>query len=261
MGEFHARLSPSAAERWMTCTASAEAEADYPDNSTEFAAEGTAAHELASDCLIKKWWPSGCLGRKYTVNERDGKVYVFEVTHEMADAVGRYITFIKDAAASLTDVTILVERRVYYPSIVYDGSGTADCIIMGYDEEGELVVWVIDLKYGKGVPVYADNNYQAQLYALATLETYDWMFDHAVGRVIVTIHQPRLGKPSTWETTLKDLNEFGAKAKAAADDITAGNVKFVPSEKACKFCKHRANCKARAEWLMSSLKLRFDDDE
>jgi hypothetical protein len=257
---YHAKLSPSGAERWMTCTASVEAEADYPDQSTEFAAEGTAAHELASDCLIKDWAPSGCLGRKYTVNEADGKVYEFTVGHEMADAVWRYIRFIKETASLLTDVTIMVEKRVYYESLVKDGSGTADCIIIGTDEDGRLVVHVIDLKYGKGVPVPATENAQAQLYAAAVIETYDWMLDKDPDVIRVTIHQPRLGAPSTWETTMSSINEFGAKVKVAADQIRSGNVKFVPSEKACRFCRHRKKCKARAKWLMNAIKLEFADE-
>lgn len=244
----------------MTCTASVEAEAAYPDKSTEFAAEGTAAHELASDCLTKDWWPTGCLGRVYTVEERDGKVYQFTVGHEMADAVASYMTFIKEAAAELTNVTILVERRVYYPSIVEDGSGTADCIIMGWTEDGELVFHVVDLKYGKGVPVPAAGNYQAQLYALAAIETYDWMHDQYPDIVRVTIHQPRLGKPSTWSTTMPALNEFADRARVAAQKIESGDVEFVPSEKACRFCRHRANCKARAKWLMAAIKLEFADE-
>jgi hypothetical protein len=257
---FHAKLSPSGAERWMTCTGSVEAEAEYPDQSTEFAAEGTAAHELASDCLIKDWWPTGCIGRVYTVHEADGKVYTFAVGHEMADAVVRYITFIRETAAALTDVKIMVEKRVYYESLVHEGSGTADCIIIGRDEEGRLVVHVIDLKYGKGVPVSATENAQAQLYALAVIETYDWMFDQEPDVIRVTIHQPRLGPPSTWETTMPSLTEFGQRVKSAADRIRSGDVEFVPSEKACKFCRHRRRCAARAKFLMNAIKLEFADD-
>ena len=46
----HALLSPSSAHRWMTCTPSAQLEAQFPDTTSSAAAEGTLAHEI---CEIK----------------------------------------------------------------------------------------------------------------------------------------------------------------------------------------------------------------
>ena len=42
----HALLSPSSAHRWMTCTPSAQLEAQFPDTTSSAAAEGTLAHEI-----------------------------------------------------------------------------------------------------------------------------------------------------------------------------------------------------------------------
>ena len=47
----HSVLSPSGAHRWMRCPGSIAAESGMPDTSSKYAAEGTAAHELASKCL------------------------------------------------------------------------------------------------------------------------------------------------------------------------------------------------------------------
>ena len=43
----HAKLSPSSAERWMTCPGSVALSEGYADRSSAVADEGTAAHELA----------------------------------------------------------------------------------------------------------------------------------------------------------------------------------------------------------------------
>lgn len=43
----HAILSASASFRWLNCTPSAKLNAEIPDVTTEYAREGTCAHELA----------------------------------------------------------------------------------------------------------------------------------------------------------------------------------------------------------------------
>ena len=43
----HALLSASSAHRWLACTPSAVAAEMYPNESSEFAHEGTLAHEVA----------------------------------------------------------------------------------------------------------------------------------------------------------------------------------------------------------------------
>jgi len=42
----HAKLSASGSEKWMTCTPSANLEAQFPDEGSEFAREGTFAHAV-----------------------------------------------------------------------------------------------------------------------------------------------------------------------------------------------------------------------
>lgn len=50
----HAKLSPSAAERWMTCPGSVVLSEGMPQRTSEFAEEGTLAHALAEMLLTKQ---------------------------------------------------------------------------------------------------------------------------------------------------------------------------------------------------------------
>lgn len=51
----HALLSPSAASRWLNCTPAPRLEADLPDNSSKYAAEGTLAHSVCELFARKKF--------------------------------------------------------------------------------------------------------------------------------------------------------------------------------------------------------------
>jgi len=54
----HAKLlSPSASERWSTCTASAPACLAYEDKPGKDAEAGTAAHALLEESILKKKHP------------------------------------------------------------------------------------------------------------------------------------------------------------------------------------------------------------
>ena len=69
----HARLAPSAAKRWMNCPASVRATEDLPDSTSEAAAEGTAAHELCSHCLMTGDDPATFLGMWVDIHAAEGK--------------------------------------------------------------------------------------------------------------------------------------------------------------------------------------------
>lgn len=247
----HALLSASGAHRWLECTPSAQLELQFPQSTSEYAEEGTAAHELCE--LTARYWLGEISEAEYE-NQRDelakGKYY----NVEMQECANDYAKFVaeKTAAARETceDAFTALEVRVDFSKYVKDGFGTGDCIIVS-----DNVLEIIDFKYGKGVRVEAAGNPQMKLYALGAYLEYNTLFD--IDSVRMTIFQPRLsGVQSSDEITVKELLEWAEKyVKPRAKLAYKGEGEFAPSEEVCKFCRAKAQCKARAD---KNLKL-FDE--
>lgn len=247
----HALLSASGAHRWLECTPSAQLELQFPQSTSEYAEEGTAAHELCE--LTARYWLGEISEAEYE-NQRDelakGKCY----NAEMQECANDYAKFVaeKTAAARETceDAFTALEVRVDFSKYVKDGFGTGDCIIVS-----DNVLEIIDFKYGKGVRVEAAGNPQMKLYALGAYLEYNTLFD--IDSVRMTIFQPRLsGVQSSDEITVKELLEWAEKyVKPRAKLAYKGEGEFAPSEEVCKFCRAKAQCKARAD---KNLKL-FDE--
>lgn len=247
----HALLSASGAHRWLECTPSAQLELQFPQSTSEYAEEGTAAHELCE--LTARYWLGEISEVEYE-NQRDELAKDKYYNAEMQECANDYAKFVaeKTAAARETceDAFTALEVRVDFSKYVKDGFGTGDCIIVS-----DNVLEIIDFKYGKGVRVEAAGNPQMKLYALGAYLEYNTLFD--IDSVRMTIFQPRLsGVQSSDEITVKELLEWAEKyVKPRAKLAYKGEGEFAPSEEVCKFCRAKAQCKARAD---KNLKL-FDE--
>ena len=245
----HAKLSPSGAHRWMRCPGSVVLEAEYPDTGSAYAAEGTCAHELAAAVLTDPEFVIP-VGETKTV---DG--YQIKVTQDMADHVMDYCKLVWERAEGKT---LLVEQRVPIGHLTGEegATGTSDVIIVDYDQEA---IEVIDLKYGMGVKVYAEDNEQMQMYALGALHEHSLISDFSWATMV--IHQPRLNHVAEWTISTHQLERFGEEvARAAAarvEDAHRGVYEkpgplwvekhLVPGDKQCRFCKAKATCPALRE--------------
>lgn len=242
----HARLSPSAAERWLTCTAAPQLEAGFPDRPSEYAEEGTLAHEL---CEIEaKYSLSLCSKEEHDLRVDAIKKNAFYTT-EMQEAADYYANYIKESFLRMKkdgkDPAVFLEVRLDLTEYIPEGFGTADCIIAAC---GEL--HIIDFKYGKGVKVDPRQNKQMMIYALGAYETVKslYEFEHAE----MTIIQPRLGGISSWITSLPGLLEWGqTELRQKALEAYSGKGVFCPAESACRFCKAAGECRARADYYVS----------
>ena len=157
--------------------------------------------------------------------------------------------------------TPLFEQRVDFSDWVPDGFGTADVVILSKHS-----IRVIDLKFGKGVPVHALDNPQLRLYALGAYSKFKENFPD-IKEVSYTIHQPRLDSISTDGTTIVKLLDWANTfVKPKAKKAWAGVGEFLPGEH-CQFCRAKAQCRARSDFNNELAKLEFrpapllDDDE
>ena len=248
----HAKLSASGASRWATCPGSVQMEDGIPDKESIYAQEGTLAHEMSELKLKHYLDPKGFGKRK--LNAAIKKLKENELYQaEMESYTDTYVDFIKEKALSFpSNPYIEIEKRVDFSRWVDGGFGTCDCVLI----HGSTLS-IIDLKYGKGVPVSSEQNEQLILYALGAYDAFNLIYN--LDKIELNIVQPRINNFSTWEISLTELLLWGDYFKVQAEKALGGNGELVPSAKACKFCKARDICTARAEnnlSLESEIKLK-----
>lgn len=235
MAKKHALLGASSSARWLVCTPSARLEAMFPDEQSPYAAEGTVAHDLAEAILRHK-----LEGKKAPKLD--------DYSTEMVEAVNRYVDIceekVNEARARSSDAEAMIEAKLDFSRWVPEGFGTGDMVIVA-----DGILEVIDLKYGKGVPVSAVENTQMRLYALGAYDVNEFLYD--VKTIRMTIVQPRLDSVSTDEMTLEELLDWGEEIKPIAQRAFRGEGDCTPCDY-CNFCKARHTCRALADTCLTA---------
>ncbi len=257
----HALLSASGAHKWIPCPGSLALERGVPNESSTYADEGTDAHELAALTL------SSVAKQTFAF---EGRVLSkgFTATKEMCEFVQQYV----DLVLQYSDGhTLLIEQKVNYAHYLGVAKelawGTSDAVVVTADGE-ELMV--IDLKYGSGVEVDAEDNEQLMLYALGALYEYEMLGDFK--RVRMIISQPRRKHLSEIDCSVPDLLTFAAKAKASAQTALQVvethkqtgkvDIKYLNAgEDQCRFCRFKKvkSCPGRDRRAQEELGAEFDD--
>ena len=260
----HAKLSPSSAERWMTCPGSVVLSESIEDKGSTYADEGTAAHFLAEQCLTTGDHPVGYIGKSVFVGDETGfeddgsGTAEFIIDSDFAAAVNQYVQYVRDVVKH-TNGELHVEQRLDISFLTgeEDAEGTSDTVILTPDE-----LIVIDLKFGQGVSVDADSNKQLMIYGLAALNRFGLVYDFKQVRLV--IHQPRTNHVSEWVISVEELEEFAIEVRMAADRVwriqaVNPDTDCKVSEKGCQWCRAKATCPALDRFVQDAIEADFED--
>jgi hypothetical protein len=267
MPNAHAKLSPSAAKRWLHCPGSVHL--DVVDHGPRAADEGTAGHKVFELCLLDAKDPKRYVGKK---------VEGVEVTEELAGWVREALSWVHDYLHEHPKARLASEQRIDIAPVfglkstkcdacggkgrLKDAEceecggtgeksplwGTADVAIV---DPSELVIF--DLKLGY-VEVEAFGNQQLAMYALG--------YEHAHGhlefpQIRMVIHQPRVNGANEWVIPTEELHELREawlpKVREAIDPAAP----LRPSEDACKWCRAAPVCPSLREHALAVAKKEF----
>jgi hypothetical protein len=233
--EEHSLLGASGAERWATCTPSARLAEKFPDNASSYAKEGRLAHSIGELRLRKQFFPMGPEAFRLTMDVLKGDSYY---QSEMDGYVEVYYDLVNQIVHSFSSPPyVALEKKLDYSAWVPEGFGTGDCVIVC----GRVLI-VIDFKYGKGVPVSAEDNQQMMCYALGAYSAYAWL--HDIQEVRTYICQPRLDSISSVTISIQELLAWGEKLKPLALLAWQGMGEYHPGDQ-CRFCRVAPVCNAR----------------
>lgn len=261
----HSTIGASSASRWFECPGSIALIAKAPpQEQNKYAAEGTAAHQLAEKCLQNGKFPDDYFGEVIQV---DG--FEFEVDQEMCDAVNIYIDEISQNDPVHGGFMVLIEQKIDLTRLHPGLFGTADAIKRNF--AGKKLK-VVDFKYGKGTVVEVKNNKQGMYYVLGAIEAiyqqemenngdghpiddplvFGWDQFAEVELVIV---QPRArhidGPVRRWVIPKGTLDAFQDELVEKAKATALPNAPLKGGSH-CKFCPALAICPAQLQMISDS---------
>jgi len=224
----HAPLSPSAAERWLACPGSAVLNENAPRKTSIDAATGSAAHLVAASKLMT-----------VDATSAHGDLIVLEgfeipVDQEMEDATDAYVRYVKALGGWLR-----IEQRVSLEWLVPGVWGTADAVALDVAAQR---LHVVDLKYGRGIRVPVEGNWQMLIYGMAALGQNNWA---DVQEIVLHVYQPRIGNVESWTVKVDDLQPWKDKLVHGVNAIRAAMEdpwQFTAAGDHCKFCQQAAQC-------------------
>jgi predicted lactoylglutathione lyase len=241
----HDELSYSSAHRWISCPGSVSAirGINHKETNTVYSNEGSACHYVAYE-ILSRLSKNNSDESFTTANQWVGTTieeFGVSITPEMAENIQTYVNYVQYLGGEQ-----LYEVRMGF---MYGGViryGTCDCVV-----KNKKSLYIVDLKMGAGIKVFAKDNEQLMMYALAALSR-DALIEgniptgiHQIYKKIkLVIIQPTLSHFDEYTITIRELRTFYRKMKIAAKAALKSNAQRVPSEIACKWCPAKPTCYA-----------------
>ena len=287
MTKLHARLSPSSADRWTSCTASPAAQDGIPNENSDASRQGTTCHQMQEELLLNKdLEPQNYIGRTLvfwhdaendvrgeTWADQDGfgipAVHVeaeVAVTEAMVDAVVSAVSFIREQH-TLLGGEMLVEQRVPIGQFTgeADAYGSADVILLGatwlavfdskfgrkrVDAAKVLQAERVDFITGEVHPEQRGPNLQMASYALGAVHEHD-LFG-AIEQATMVVVQPFIGHTDSYSCSIAELREVERFMAAKAEE-TRRAPRYVPNFDNCFFCRAKGRCDAQTHRALSTV--------
>jgi len=209
----------------------------YENTSNPASRWGTACHAIGE-----------CYLRETAIPNVGDTIEGEEVTKEMLEVAESYYYYVlglvEEGGILLPEETFSMEH------LAPDMFGTSDATVLN-----DTHLHVIDLKTGHNI-VHAKDNTQMMMYGLGALEYFK---DEWIETITMHIHQERAGHIDTFTIDVEELEAFGKFVATQAKAIQTNDTTFSPSEKACHWCQHKANCKALADYTMDIVTGGFED--
>lgn len=253
----HARLSPSASDRWLSCPRSIfeiEALPQREDKGEWYTQEGTICHALAE---IMGRHHFGKTTKSQATKElrkwRKDNGIDMHTENEMRGHVDTWLAILQEQFDQYPGSEIYFEQRL--DTGVPSSWGTTDCAIVSPRH-----IFVDDFKYGAGVKVDAEDNSQLRLYGLGVLDEFDIL--GLVEDVTLVVVQPRIGDGhvSMERMSTDDLLKWRESIRPIAESALLPDAPYGPSSKACRWCPLSGKCKAQLEHIFEELPTDFDSD-
>lgn len=230
----HATLAPSSAHRWIQCPGSIRMASGVEDAGSVYARQGTAAHQLAEQCIRGAFPVERFKGETILVQGEK-----FFVDADMMAAVQVYLDVADELRASSDEFEI--EQRMDLADMVAGCFGTGD--IIAYSEQKQRVT-IADYKHGQGVAVEVEDNEQLLTYAMGVANRYH---NKGIKEVELIVVQPRAphkdGPVRRWVTDIVTLYEHVATLQRAAVAVHAPDAPLAVGDW-CRFCKAAGFCGA-----------------
>jgi hypothetical protein len=240
-------LAASYAHRYLTCLASAREETRYPRTQSKYAKEGDLAHALLTKCLEDGKDPLEFVGHTIKVLNKGFEAVIDKTMAAAVSQAYDFIIGVKESCSGFLQSEFALSLSWLKPG----QRGALDVIIM---DPKTKTMHVMDFKYGTGVLVDAEWNEQLLLYAEAARRVM-LMFYGPIEHVKLYILQPRRDHYSVWDVTVDKLRDWvnGVALPTVKRIMEGGDLPYVPSEKACKFCRARGDCRALTEVALKTV--------
>lgn len=218
----HAKYSPSQLHRVIECPGSVALTADEPEETTNYAEEGTMLHKAIEQLIKTNTLP--------------------ELTKEQAraceEAFDYYDAVLKEASLDQV-VSIDLEARTNLAYLnLPECYGIADVII-----RTSSTLHVLDWKFGQGVEVHVKDNPQFMAYAVGACSSVQELL--AYDKIVTHVVQPRINNMYAHEYAPQQLLLWVEETLRPAITSAENNGPCKAGLKQCQWCKAKYKCVAR----------------